>query len=253
MPARVSLQATAFTHRGALRPRNEDTIAVGDWMTSESMAEPQSFELAVGVPTLCLVADGMGGHAAGDVASRTVAEYIVQHAGEATVEATIAALLVDANAELFALMDEQPAWRGMGATVAGIAANPAGVIVFNIGDSRVYRIDRGVLTQLSTDDTPGEKLSDGRTAMHTSSVITQALGGHGGEEMAPHLLNEPLAPEARYLICSDGLTDLLDVPTIAMQLAEDDGDTIEALFDAAMERGGDDNVSIIIARVRALS
>jgi serine/threonine protein phosphatase PrpC len=253
MAARVALRATAFTHRGALRPRNEDTIAVGDWLMSESMAESQSFELAVGAPLLCLVADGMGGHAAGDVASRAVAEYLVRRAGEATVEAAIAALLVDANAELFALMDEQPAWRGMGTTVAGIAANPAEVIVFNIGDSRIYRIDRGLLTQLSTDDTPGPKLSDGPTAMYTSSLITQVLGGHDAEEISPHLLTEPLAPEARYLICSDGLTDLLDLPTMAMQLAEDDRDTIEALFDAAMERGGDDNVSIIIARVRALS
>jgi PPM family protein phosphatase len=258
--ARVSLQAAAFTHPGALRPRNEDTIAVGDWLMSESMDEPQSFELAVGAPTLCLVADGMGGHAAGEVASRTVAEYLARHAGEATVEEAIAALLLDANAELLALMDENPAWRGMGTTVAGIAVNPAGLIVLNVGDSRVYRIDRGVLTQLSTDDTPGPKLSDGRTAMHTSSLISQVLGGYGAGDagdgddgLAPHLLSEPLAGEARYLICTDGLTDRLDLPTMAMQLAEDDGDTIEALFDAAMERGGDDNVSIVIARVRALS
>jgi len=257
--ARVSLQATAFTHPGALRPRNEDTIAVGDWLMSEAMDEPQTFELAVGAPMLCLVADGMGGHAAGEVASRTVAEFLVRHAGEATTPEAIAALLLDAHADLLALMDENPAWRGMGTTVAGLALNPAGVIVLNVGDSRVYRIDRGVLTQLSTDDTPGPKLSDGRTAMHTSSLITQVLGGYGpgdagdGDGLAPHLFSEPLAAEARYLICSDGLTDLLDLPTMAMQLAEHDGDTIEALFDAAMERGGDDNISIIIARVRALS
>lgn len=260
MAARVSLQATAFTHPGAVRPRNEDTIAVGDWITSEAMTEPQTFELAVGAPTLCLVADGMGGHAAGEVASRTVAEFLVRHAGEATTPEAVAALLLDANAELLALMDENPAWRGMGATVAGIAVNPAGVLVFNVGDSRVYRIDRGVFTQLSTDDTPGPKLSDGRTAMYTSSLISQVLGGYGpgdagdgGDELVPHVLSEPLAAETRYLICSDGLTDLLDLPTMAMQLAEDDGDTIEALFDAAMERGGDDNISIIIARVRVLS
>ena len=258
--ARVSLQVTAFTHPGALRPRNEDTIAVGDWLMSEAMDEPQTFDLVIGAPILCLVADGMGGHAAGEVASRTVAEYLVRHAGEATTPEAVAALLIDAHRELLALMDENPAWRGMGTTVAGIALNAAGVIVLNVGDSRVYRVDRGVLTQLSTDDTPGPKLSDGRTAMHTSSLITQVLGGYGpgdtsdaGDGLAPHLLSEPLAAETRYLICSDGLTDLLDLPTLAMQLAEDDGDTVEAMFDAAMERGGDDNVAIIIARVRALS
>lgn len=256
MTAPIRIMATAFTHQGAVRPGNEDTIAVGDWIRSEPMAAPETFDLAVGEPgppLICLVADGMGGHAAGEVASRTVAEHLCRNAARARGEATLAALLLDASRELFALMQERPAWYGMGTTVAGVAVRPSEAMVFNVGDSRVYRIEADALVQLSTDDTPGPKLPDGRTAVYTSSIITQVLGGYGpdepGERLVPHLLREPLADGARYLLCSDGLTDLLEPAAIAALLSDDDRVSVEALFEAAMARGGDDNISIILLRL----
>ena len=87
------------------------------------------------------------------------------------------------------------------------------------------RVEADGLVQLSTDDTPGPKLPDGRTAVYTSSIITQVLGGYGpdqpGERLVPHVLSEPLADGARYLICSDGLTDLLERTRIE-ELLEDE-------------------------------
>jgi PPM family protein phosphatase len=251
-PAR--LYATAFTHQGAVRAGNEDTIAVGDWITSERMAAPAVLEHTVTAPLVCLVADGMGGHAAGEVASRNVAEHLSQRATPATDETAIARLLHGANDALFALMEERPAWYGMGTTVAGVAVAPTGVIVFNVGDSRVYRIEAGALVQLSTDDTPGPKLPDGRTAVYTSSIISQVLGGYGpdqpGDRIVPHVLCEPLADGARYLICSDGLTDLLDSAAIEGLLDDDDQASVKALFAAAMAQGGDDNISLILLRLQ---
>ena len=260
MTAPGHLRATAFTHHGAQRARNEDTIAVADWIAGGSMAGPAVREHPLARPVVCLVADGMGGHAAGDVASRSVAEHLARRAAQATDEAAIAQLLQEANAELFALMNEHPTWYGMGTTVAGVAVAPSGMVVFNVGDSRVYRIEAGALVQLSTDDTPGPKLPDGRTAVYTSSIISQVLGGYGPEtiqeRIVPHLLSEPLADRARYLICSDGLTDLLDRAAIETLLDDDDqgmGDddqaSAQALFEAAMAKGGDDNVSLILLRV----
>jgi PPM family protein phosphatase len=251
-PAR--LYATAFTHQGAVRASNEDTIAVGDWITSEPMAAPVVLEHATAAPLICLVADGMGGHAAGEVASRTVAERLSRRAAEATDEAAMTRLLHETNDELFGLMNESPAWYGMGTTVAGVAVAPTGVIVFNVGDSRVYRIEAGALVQLSTDDTPGPKLPDGRTAVYTSSIISQVLGGYGpdqpGEHIVPHVLSERLVDGARYLICSDGLTDLLDPAAIEELLEEDDQASVKALFAAAMAQGGDDNISLILLRLQ---
>ena len=81
--APVQLRAAALTHQGAVRPSNEDTIAVGGWITSEPMTAPLVLEHEIAGPLICLVADGMGGHAAGEIASRTVAEHLARRAAEA--------------------------------------------------------------------------------------------------------------------------------------------------------------------------
>ncbi len=256
-PSTARLRATAFTHQGAVRAANEDTIAVGDWVMSAPMAAPATFELEVTRPVICLVADGMGGHAAGEVASRTVTEHLTEHGGRAVGAAALAALLVAANAELFERMREHPAQGGMGTTVAGVVIGPSGSLVFNVGDSRVYRIlgsgtrTAARLEQLSTDDTPGRKLADGRTAAITSHLITQTLGGAWQAiAIEPHLLELPPALRERYLLCSDGLTDLVPRAALEASLAEDDGGSVQALFEAAMAAGGRDNVSIVMLDVQ---
>jgi PPM family protein phosphatase len=248
--APVRLRAAALTHQGAVRPSNEDTIAVGGWITSEPMRAPVMLEHEAAAGLICLVADGMGGHAAGEIASRAVAEHLSRRAAEATDEAALAALLRDADAELFALMREQRTWRGMGTTVAGVSVAQERVLAFNVGDSRVYRIANGALVQLSTDDTPGPKLADGRTAAMTSNLVTQSLGGaYQPGDIDPHVLSAPLEDGARYLICSDGLSDLLDRTTMEGLLENDDTASAQALFEAAMARGGNDNVSLLLVRL----
>jgi PPM family protein phosphatase len=251
MTAPVQLRATAFTHQGAVRADNEDCIALGDWVTSEPMAAPLVLERATGAPLIAVVADGMGGHAAGEVASRIAAERLTALAARAGDEAGLASLLRDVNAELFEAMREQPTLRGMGTTVAGVVVAPAGSLVFNVGDSRVYRIEDGALVQLSTDDTPGPKLADRRTAAMTSHLITQSLGGAYEEVgIEPHLLSVPPAARERYLLCSDGLSDLLTRDEIEAALAADDQTSVYALFEAAMARGGRDNISIVMLDLR---
>jgi serine/threonine protein phosphatase PrpC len=242
------LEATAFTHVGAVRARNEDTVAVDDWVMSQSMDRPLTLQRTVAAPLVCLVADGLGGHAGGEVASRFVAEYLTGQAAPATDAAALGGLLRAVDQALFAAMRERPMLQGMGSTVAGLHVAPAGLMVFNVGDSRVYRVEAGGLVQLSTDDTPGPKRADGRTAARTTAVVTQSLGGWqepGG--IAPHVLAEP-AP-GRWLLCSDGLSDRLDPAAIAAHIGEDDGASVGALFEAAMAAGGDDNISILLVRL----
>jgi serine/threonine protein phosphatase PrpC len=248
--AAIRIAATAFVHEGAVRPTNEDTLAVGDWLRSEPMAAPETVVRVVDAPVIVLVADGMGGHAAGEVASRAVAEHLSARAAAATDAPVVARLLVDANAELFARMADTPSLGGMGTTVAGVVITPDAVIAFNVGDSRVYRIEGGALEQLSTDDTPGPKLADGRTAAATSHLITQCLGGDW-PDAAPHTLTLPLAAGARYLLCTDGVTDLLDRPAMEAAIDDHDGRMVETLFEAAMARGGRDNVAIVALRIEA--
>jgi serine/threonine protein phosphatase PrpC len=249
--ASPALRATAFTHVGAVRTRNEDTVAVDDWVMSQSMDQPMTLERTVLKPMVCLVADGLGGHAGGDVASRFVAECLAGRAAEAADGAALAGLLRAVDQALLARMRERPALHGMGTTVAGLHVAPSGVTAFNVGDSRVYRIEPSGLTQRSTDDTPGPKLADGRTAAYTTALLTQSLGGwHEPDGITPHVLPEPVEGESRYLICSDGLSDLLDPEAIAAHIGDDDAASVSALFEAAMAAGGDDNISIVLVRLR---
>ncbi len=250
-PPVVRLVATVLTHPGAVRAVNEDTIALGDRVISAPMTAPETVELEITRPLICLIADGMGGHAAGGVASRAVAERLTQQASRADGEAAVAGLLAEANELLYELMRARPGLRGMGTTVAGVVLAPAGSLVFNVGDSRVYRIEAGRLEQLSTDDTPGPKLADGRTAALTSHLITQTLGGaYEPTPIEPHLLAlSPLARE-RYLICSDGLSDLVPLGALEAGLGADDRASIAALFEAAIAAGGTDNISIVMLDLR---
>jgi PPM family protein phosphatase len=246
---RLLISAIAFTHQGAVREVNEDCIAVGDLVVSAPMAAPHRLAREVEGPLVGLVADGLGGHAAGEVASRTVAERLVAQAAQAVDEAALVRLLLAANDELFELMRARPALRGMGTTVAGVVVGAGTCLVFNVGDSRVYRVDAAGLEQLSTDDTPGPKLADGRTAAFTSHLISQTLGGHFHEQIVPHVLAEPLDGARRYLVCSDGLSDLLGPDAIAARLEADAAASVRALFEAAMAVGGRDNISILLLDV----
>jgi serine/threonine protein phosphatase PrpC len=252
--ATVAVSAAALTHQGALRARNEDTIALGDWVRSAPMAAPERFDHELpaegALPVLALVADGMGGHAAGEVASRVVAELLVEQAARAVDGAALAGLLQAVNHRLFETMRARPSLDGMGTTVAGVVVLPTACLVFNVGDSRVYRLDAAGLLQLSTDDTPGPKLADGRTAAIPSHLITQTLGGHYHDEIVPHVLSDPPSARQRYLICSDGVSDLLSLREIAALLEDDAAASARALFEAAMAQGGRDNISLILLEVR---
>lgn len=244
----MRLQITAFTHQGAVRPANEDALVVDDAIQNEPMSEPEQATFDT-LPLLAAVCDGMGGHAAGEVASQAVAGHLAARRADAGDPGALRQIVVDANEELYALMTDRPDTTGMGTTVAGVVVADQRVLVFNVGDSRVYGLSGTAIEQLSTDDTPGPKLDDGRTAAMTSSVISQVLGGTPvPEPMDVHVLEEPVDARDAWLIVSDGLTDLVDVPGIQACLGDDDALSVRALFEAAMAAGGRDNISIILVR-----
>jgi serine/threonine protein phosphatase PrpC len=247
--ARVRVHA--LTHHGAVRPHNEDTVAVGDWMASSDLTKPKVFTFEDAGPVVAVVADGMGGHAAGDIASRAAAGYLAARAGTATTTGEVISLLQDCNGVLYDMMVRGEGAPGMGTTAVGLVIRGDGVIAFNVGDSRAYRFDGSELVQLSTDDTPGPKLENGRTAAMTTPLITQSLGGQSSfTEIEPHAESEVGTPGTRYLLCSDGLSDLVDEDAIAARLREnEDAEAVRALFKDAMELGGKDNISIVLVRV----
>ena len=195
----------AFTHRGRVRPYNEDAIAIGDHIFTGDMAAPV-FMTSLDDCCLLMTADGMGGHAHGAMASRAVLHYLVAAIDRLSNPASCAETVDEANRHLFELMHEHPEALGMGTTLVGAVLTPNQLLTFNVGDSRCYLFSAGQLVQLSYDDVPdGESNHFGPRRSH---VITQALGGSSFPvAIEPHIsADSQLAPGETLLLCSDGLT-----------------------------------------------
>jgi serine/threonine protein phosphatase PrpC len=237
----VSVEVTAFTHQGRVRANNQDSITVAGWVADVAMTGLRRSRHPVTEPLLCAVADGMGGHAAGEVASRYTVKRLAFGDFATDPAQTVASALRDINQELYQAMAADPACRGMGTTVVGLLLWPDGVAWFNIGDSRLYRYRDGALQQLSVDDVPpGAR----------GGMLTQSLGGGlSFETVTPHLASAALPAPSRWLLCSDGLTDMVAEEEIAACLALDDEAAGGRLFELAMTAGGADNFSIILVSV----
>jgi protein phosphatase len=226
------------TDRGAVREVNEDAL--------------------LAFPPVFLVADGMGGYDAGDLASRIAVEEFARLAGRP------AAGVEDVHA-CFGRVSERihaefTGGRQGGTTVAGVTLTQVGDeaywLVFNVGDSRVYRWAEGVLEQVSVDHSVAQELADAgviaadQVARHPDRhVLTRALGT--GEPPEPDYWLLPVGVRDRLVICTDGLTRELANAEIARLLAADDEPqpTADALVAAAVGRGGRDNVSAVVVDV----
>lgn len=226
------------TDRGRVRDVNEDAL--------------------LAYPPVFLVADGMGGHDAGDLASRIVVEEFAQLAGWPAVTGDeVHACFARASARI---RTEFTGGRQGGTTVAGAAVteHDGGTywLVFNVGDSRVYRWAEGALVQVSVDHSVVQEMLDaGRLTPEAASrhperhVLTRALGT--GAEPEPDYWLLPAGARDRLVICTDGLTRELADDEIAA-LVRDEADPQDAaglLVGRALERGGRDNVSVVVVDV----
>ncbi|MDY7528586.1 MULTISPECIES: PP2C family protein-serine/threonine phosphatase [unclassified Cryobacterium] len=235
----VSLAWAALTDTGHRREVNEDSL--------------------ISAPPIFAVADGMGGHSAGDVASAAVVHRLAELAGRdspqnAAINAALGLAVTD-MASGVGVTD-----LGTGTTVTGAAltlvSGAPQWVVFNIGDSRVYLLTSGVLEQITIDHSVVQELVDaGRITRDEADVhphgniITRAVGFH--EAPIPDYRVLPVHPGMRLLICSDGLTKELTAYGIRHFLISnpDPDDAAKALVEAALENGGRDNVTVIVLDV----
>lgn len=249
----------AATSRGLHRPRNEDALSVAGALLVDEVMPPLCGELPGpggdgGSPAVLVVADGMGGHAQGALASREVASLIAAGRDELLTSEGCAGAVHGANLHLHGLMRGQPALAGMGTTVAGVAAHGSWLCWFNVGDTRIYRLRDGQLRQISVDDRwragtvhgPGDRGAPGST-----HALLQALGGtRAVVPVRPHVGREALLDGDRVLLCSDGLTDMVTDGGIAAILRSCPvlAEAARLLVEAALGAGGRDNVSVILAQ-----
>ena len=244
----LRIDAAGITHRGTVRENNEDCIAINYWTSQETMESARSFQHELDLPFACVVADGMGGHNDGEQASLLVARSLARRlpvVGPGKIVASVRAV----NAELYAHVGENPSLAGMGSTAVGLAVYEASVAIFNVGDSRAYRVENRSLVQLSVDDSFVKNWKPG-AAFARSSVLTQCFGGRPTfTDIEPHLHVEPCVPGNTYLLCCDGLYETLAEDRIVELIGADLQGSVEALLRAALEQRAKDNVTIALLRL----
>ncbi|MEV7025870.1 protein phosphatase 2C domain-containing protein [Kitasatospora sp. NPDC093558] len=247
------IAVSALSHEGLVREHNEDSLTVGPWTLCATVTtNPQTLLFPVGPPCVVAVADGLGGHPGGEVASALVARRLAADGPGLDGEEAVREELQDCNRAVFAAAAEEPDLAAMGTTVAGLVLLPERAVVFNVGDSRVYRVTADGLRLVSVDDSP--PLPPGR---RTTSMVTQTLGGSLGLTFVePHVRTAPLAAGDRYLVCSDGLTDPVpeeELAELLSRVSEDsdrsDGKAAFELWRAAIEAGGPDNITLALVRI----
>jgi protein phosphatase len=209
---------------------------------------------------LFVVADGMGGAQAGEVASRIAVESFeggLQATSEP--EAALAQLTRDANARIHELSHSHAEQAGMGTTLTAVYVGEREVSIAHVGDSRAYRLRAGELLRLTEDHSlVDELLRQGRLTPEEAlehpqrSVITRALGPEGFVEVDTRSYSAQDGDV--YLLCSDGLTTMVPEPRLAELLLAHESlrDAGEALIAAANEAGGRDNITVLLLRVEEL-
>lgn len=214
-------------------------------------------------PQLIAVADGMGGHAAGEVASRIAIQVLQRLTPTLTArdidEDSVSDLLMHSlhsiDEEIAAVTEEELEKRGMGTTLTALLIRDKQIALLHVGDSRCYRLRGSSLEQLSNDHTVIQELldqgaiSEAEAAEHPQrSMLTQALRGDG--DVTPVLQVYEVKKGDRFLLCSDGLSGVLTEKEIKIGLKKSDKDeAVKFLVDATYVNGAPDNVTVLIADI----
>ncbi|PFG30947.1 PP2C family protein-serine/threonine phosphatase [Paramicrobacterium agarici] len=252
-------EATTFTDSHAVTVRGENLLLRWGAVTHVGRKREVNQDAVMGAFPLFAVADGMGGYAAGELASAAVVKHLtaLSESGSDITHDGIEAALRDAIVDL---SGEEDIDVGTGTTVTGIgftttAAEPFWT-VFNIGDSRVYVERDGELAQVTTDHSVVQELiaigaisPDDAENHPQGNVITRAVGFT--DDPIPDYLRAPVEKDTRWVICSDGLTkELTDYGILHfLERGSDPLNAAELMVEAAVENGGRDNVTVLVLEV----
>lgn len=224
------------THVGLVRRLNEDTVFADNGLYG--------------------VADGMGGHNAGEIASRIAADRMMERLhGKKPSKETLKAAMIDVNRAVFTEQVSHQEYSGMGTTLTALWEGENEVFIGHIGDSRAYLLRDGVLTQITQDHSlVQEMVSQGLITRQEAlvhpyrNVITRAVGTD------PYVESDCMSVEKNkgdiWLLCSDGLSNFVPEQEIGQTLAEQNLDmAADSLLRTALRNGGKDNISLLIAEV----
>ena len=241
----LNIEYTGKTDRGLIRNNNEDTFVINKDIN------------------FCLVADGMGGAAAGEMASMIfaqTADEIFSNGIPATEQEAIDCVqttFLEANERILAHVAQYPEHQGMGCTAETLAFTNSGFVIGHMGDSRTYRFRQGVLKQLTKDHSLVQDqidqglITNEQARTHSMrNVILRAVGVRPSPAL--DTLRGPIFQGDLFLLCSDGLTDMVDDVEIGRVLGQD-GNVLtksDCLIDLAKKAGGKDNITVVLAEIR---
>lgn len=242
-----TIKACGISDIGLVRTNNEDVFA--------ELPELKCFMLA----------DGMGGHQAGEIASHEAVQtlsQLLQKQGKILQKSLEEALNVihkaicDVNTHVFKLGRSTPELKGMGTTICLVHIHDEGVIIAHVGDSRIYRLRSGTLSLLTKDHSLlrelmdlGQINEDHAGGYHYKNIITRAIGTEPTVE--PTIQIEMRQKNDIFILCSDGLSDLLTIKEIETVLNEADSLSLAAtrLILLSKKRGGHDNITLILVQI----
>lgn len=243
----MQVAVTSFTHTGNIREHNEDNVLV-----DESSG-------------LCIVADGMGGHQAGEVASKLCVDTMLALLSDRklagadlrVVTDSVREAIIEANRVIREHARHSPGHANMGTTLALFMPCGEAGIVAHVGDSRVYQMRNGVLNALTRDhsllqEQVGAGLISKEEARqsHNRNLVTRALGTE--ENVAPDIRVIDVKPGDQYLLCSDGLNTMVsdhDIELVLSAMETNQKLAAEVLVNLALDNGGHDNVSVAMAQI----
>lgn len=238
----MKVRSCAISDVGRKRQKNEDSYLIND-------------ELG-----LFVVADGMGGHAGGEYASRiaitTIEEMLRNRETKASGEDIIRKAIQDAGQRIISKAEEDRALKGMGTTVISLYLENKKAIMAHVGDSRGYLFRDGVLEQLTEDHSlVNEQVKSGFITAEEAkthqfkNIITRSVGVT--PEVEVDILSKKLKAGDAFLLCSDGLSNLVELSEMENRLREKEPVlAAKAMVDLANKRGGDDNITLVLIEIQ---
>ncbi|WP_181549265.1 PP2C family protein-serine/threonine phosphatase [Micromonospora noduli] len=235
----LSLQAAGGSDVGLVRRRNEDAIYLGQ--------------------NLFAIADGLGGHIAGDVASTTAINALSSHdqlVDPATLATTLGRAVRAANDALSQRIKAEPGLAGMGTTLVAMLRSGGTAVLANVGDSRAYLLrsstrEVGKTSQITEDHTYEHLIADAGTVPNLPERLSRFIDGRP-DGRSPDITTWHLSPGDRFLLCSDGLSTYVEHHLIhaALSAGGTPSQAVDHLINSAIDHGAPDNVTVIVLDVR---
>ncbi|MEH0830751.1 PP2C family protein-serine/threonine phosphatase, partial [Micromonospora sp. CPCC 205714] len=229
----LRIESAGDSHLGFVRPRNEDAMHLGRFLIA--------------------VADGLGGHVAGDVASSTAIDALRQYDQEVESRSSVDVLgraVNGANDALRHRIKTEPELAGMGTTLVAMLISDTTAALANVGDSRAYRLhgqgpQRGQTTQITEDHVYGHLVADAADVPNLPERLARFLDGRP-DGRSPDITLLALQPGDRFLLCSDGLSSYVPQELIhaALAAAPSPAEAVERLITTALDHGGPDNITV---------